>query len=636
MVGRCWRKPLPCILLIGASLLAAARDEEWKKHKECGAKDEVHDDEGACCIETMISEKGRKRICLEEPTAMSFAVAVTLIGSFTFLISLQYFTNNKDEEMKKYSWKVISSTISIFCAVMLFQSFDGVIEHWILMPYTNGEWQEFAVDISHMVIWYTITQVVLFVASGASKSREVRERLLEPYLTSKEDLRRVKDTVQENCMSYGIVCAHLTGFASINAWTGLQRCYPFDSSAWAALLPLVLCFFAQEFLQRVTSICRQERGTGWFQMMWNRQCQVAEDDVLGLTLSVVSVNSIRLAINGMVPEGVGCLPDQHQREVGQTCEDFDEYHRTQKQMFLLFGVGFVFVVALFFVKLFQEKFFPEDEEAEDKGNQFRVSNRTADRMSETLVIVLGMAFSWCTFFFNKQLLNDLGHRYLGGETATIGLFLALEVTYLAFGCMFLLNRLVELPDKYTPPAVDHSIVAVINAMGVWVGFAWESTFEEGVDNLSEKTRKFGGRDAPATARFVMGIIISIFVFRTWRRFQIPFIVKQGWKFNYVTSGPDLKVALQKLDEEEPELHVMEEWGALVSQFSFETGDYKAHLKDDLKQLKRKNNAIIRAIKEQKEAKQKVDDCRDNVDDMRLSMKTLEESLASVAPHTRFF
>lgn len=325
------------------------------------------------------------------------------------------------------------------------------------------------------------------------------------------------------------------------------------------------------------------------------------------------------------------MPDQHQRVIGEACEEFERHHRTSLQISLLFIVGLGFVIALFFVKLCQEKFFPEgaaEEEPEHKGGCLK---NMPSRMSETIVIVLGMGFSWCLFHGNRQLLDRLGHEYLGDETATflVPLFLSLEVTYIAFASMYVLNWLAELPDSITPPAVDHSIHAVIHAMGVWIGFAWESTFEEGIDNLAEKTRRFGGSDAPATARFVMGITISIFVFYTWRQFQIPFLVKKGWKFHYITSGPDLKLALEKLEKEEPEMHVIEEWGALVSTFAFETGDYKAHPKDDAKQLQRKNKALIRAIKEMRDGKQKVEVCLGNVDDMRLSMQTLEENLAAV-------
>merc|ERR1719433_1636027 len=57
----------------------------------------------------------------------NLGVSVMLIGSVLFHTSLFYLVNHPDKEMKRHAWFIISSTISIFAAVLVFEGNSSVI-----------------------------------------------------------------------------------------------------------------------------------------------------------------------------------------------------------------------------------------------------------------------------------------------------------------------------------------------------------------------------------------------------------------------------------------------------------------------------------------------------------------------------
>jgi len=173
---------------------------------------------------------------------MSVAVAITLILSFTFLISLQCFMNHHKMGIKEYTYTVISSTVSIFSAVLTFQSLDGIVDVAIIEPLQEKtEWKgvQLLVDLIHMMFWYAATQVTLAYVSKALQPEEWRKQKREEMRnpSNKGHHTNVMLDVEIDSKCYGITLAHLTGFAAINFWTELQQIEPFIESPLLTLVP---------------------------------------------------------------------------------------------------------------------------------------------------------------------------------------------------------------------------------------------------------------------------------------------------------------------------------------------------------------------------------------------------------------
>lgn len=642
--------------LLAVLLLATpARAEDEK----CSAG-EVHDSDGECCSPDMIDLVEGEEKCFEDPGEMSVAVAFTLIGSFTFMISLSFATNHPDVDMKKYAYGVISSTVSIFVAVLMFQCFNGIIEHWLIEKIRlwshDNLWYEFYVDLAHFVFWYIVTQLMLARSSGALKKEQVRIKLENLKNSVKPEERQKfkeeKEYHDGECMSWGIIMAHLTGFAAINCWTGLQQCPPFDKSPLMALIPFILALVTQQILQRLTNKVRETvmKGDGikdTWELKWDDACEEAENDVLGLTLSVTLVNVVRFAINGMVKSGVGCMPNQEQKEEGEGCEEFvEEKQRSATQLLFLFLAGFCFVTCLFFVKYLQEKFFgpsKEEEEGEEEGEESDEDKGMAERIAESTVISLAMAFSWCSFHANRQLLIFLNPDFLGDEKqeTSLQLVLALEVSVLAFFVIRILDMISDLDDRYTPPAVDHSIESVIAALALFIGFAWEQTFDVSVDSLAAKARKIGGphaRDYPAIAKFVIGLCISTFVFSAWKWYIIPIMVKKGYRYTVVYNVTELKKVIKDLGEEEKENEDLKALNDLVEKeeeaekagTSVTDALYRALPSDELEGLRAKNRELMARLTEAEEEKAKAQNMLNtHMENMLVSLKKMNDTVTKI-------
>merc|ERR1740130_1597960 len=127
---------------------------------------------GASIMITLIASFLVKSAFAEEKvTAVGVSMAATLLGSISFVMCLYYFVNYDDKDIKQKAWETISSTISIFCAVLLFSSFNDLAEAYVIDPiFGEGDATKGAllVDMIHMIFWYTMMGLSLAFLSGAA------------------------------------------------------------------------------------------------------------------------------------------------------------------------------------------------------------------------------------------------------------------------------------------------------------------------------------------------------------------------------------------------------------------------------------------------------------------------------------
>eukprot|EP00929_Paragymnodinium_shiwhaense_P002524 TRINITY_DN1027_c0_g1_i1.p1 TRINITY_DN1027_c0_g1~~TRINITY_DN1027_c0_g1_i1.p1 ORF type:complete len:803 (+),score=281.20 TRINITY_DN1027_c0_g1_i1:83-2491(+) len=149
-------------------------EEEIKEDKE-----EIKEDKAKVAEEEKVTE--------EEANT---GIAIMLSGSLTFMMGIFYIVNDKDEDIRRYSWQVISATISIFSAVLLFQAINGIVDHVSKEVLGLGEYGCLFVGFAQLLVWFASMQFILAAISGAISLVGVPQR-------DRKKLNKYSETVKE-------------------------------------------------------------------------------------------------------------------------------------------------------------------------------------------------------------------------------------------------------------------------------------------------------------------------------------------------------------------------------------------------------------------------------------------------------
>ena len=253
----------------------------------------------------------------KEVSDVGFAVAVMLLGSLAFFMSIFYLVNFPDVDIVRYSWHVISSTVSIFCAVLVFQSVNQlVVSYFLDEDEDETSSRALLVAMLHTIAWFLMLQIVLAVECGATTRKAKRV-----YKTPEENAE-AEEQSELNIKAAGQLLAHMTGFAAINAFGLVQHTSVFGSTVGGAfaVLPLtavtMITFFHLLKMVRM-KIILADGDTEEEEEKWEDETQEAENEVLSLALSFLTVQAIRYAIVGELPDVEGGWEQSVFEEIGR-------------------------------------------------------------------------------------------------------------------------------------------------------------------------------------------------------------------------------------------------------------------------------------------------------------------------------
>ena len=112
----------------------------------------------------------------EEFTDVDLAEALMLLGGITFIMMLFYLVNDEDQDMRYYSWSVISATLSIFAAVLIFSGVNQTL-HTYVLPENKGHGLRLLWAALSMLIYFSLLQLGTAYDSWPTWSVDVSSKI---------------------------------------------------------------------------------------------------------------------------------------------------------------------------------------------------------------------------------------------------------------------------------------------------------------------------------------------------------------------------------------------------------------------------------------------------------------------------
>jgi len=479
----------------------------------------------------------------ESMLSPNFTVAVMLLASVTYMMSTFMLVNHTDDDIRKAAWQVMSGTISIFSAVLLFQGINEIVAFYFLDGAEPR--MKLLVNCVHALVWYLLLQALLAYISGAvsfeeickgkngSEDAETDEEQAEAGSSQGEEESEVEDdsvmTVRHNMKCWAVLMGHVTGFACINAFGTLQQFVVHQTEEElapltprnigmtalggpiAALVVLQFFYFLADKFRAVIAL-GDDGQEDEFEKIWDEETEETEDDVLGLTLSFTVVQIFRFVITGYLPNEEGELEGV---EI--------TYKLWQSAVLAAAGIGW------FVIHIIRATY------CEKCLNL---------RRNEQFKVVAGMVCSWC-FFFAAQWVS---HALVTSEglndelfATTSAVVLALMLNVFCYLMIFVLDSIADA--DWSGKEMDKSIRNLIDTVGILIGFAWEKAFDAAVVTTATSFHQLPN----CVVKFILSIIVCSTVIPAWRWYIIPKLFDMGF-FNEEEEGEEDEEGEQKEEE----------------------------------------------------------------------------------------
>jgi len=410
-------------------------EEMEEEEDEGGGHADGHEAEGAGHQSEGGAERHEGGAEEEPPKMVDLAVAVMLFGSIVFNMSLFYLVHNPDKDIQRYSWQVISKTLSIFTAVLMYQGISGV------------------------------------------------------SLSDKHDKAAEEESaVALSCWS--MLFAHMTGFASISVGGKLVGHFSeaFAVGGMVAVCVNAICLCALFVLSDyIRNIKVHEKGSTEEKvlMVWEEAAEEAENDVAGLCISFTLTQAVVALITGEE------LTVHERRLHGQEHQSHGGYHSGVELDHHPDGIAplgtilLVLLLSLVFAGLTVFTVYASSHVGahrfESEPGQASLAHN-AIRWWFILQSVCAMTFAWLLQYAGKwEIARSIAMSgfKVEAESITERVIVALAISLLSFLVIFFLDFVSDLEE--TQEVADRCIRSIIVALGILIGFSWEYSFDGGVE-----------------------------------------------------------------------------------------------------------------------------------------------------------
>jgi len=226
-------------------------------------------------------EEAGAHLYTEEVRMESTAMALMLWLNVAVVTGIAYLVNSKHPEVWQATFVILSSTISIFCAVLLFNAikyFTEIAFGKKEAKYGPPDTMSLAVSFMRLLVLAAMWQVLLFFVKHSRRAFAM----------------------------VAVMGSEVIGFSAIDAFGQVQQMDYFSASPLRSALAIpiacvglwVLCTLSDHARERSLP---EERLRSTETELYCELCQEAEDEYIGLTLGLLVSLVIRFAIIGKLP-----------------------------------------------------------------------------------------------------------------------------------------------------------------------------------------------------------------------------------------------------------------------------------------------------------------------------------------------
>jgi len=489
----------------------------------------------------------------EEFSAEGHGVAYTLLGTTSFALMAAYLVNWNDDDVRRYSWDVLSMSTSIFISLLTFANVSKSIEYMFSAADDGDAGRRCIIGYSMLIAWFAVLIGIIGFSAGllfpfvADEEIEIEDWVIEDHMLAahKEPVdpgrivyKRWGRGIATDDDNYPIFCrqrnlamehiegrmrsltvffSHTTAFASIYAGVNLMRLPFFAQNVICSLLALLIHLLVVFLVFRVAELLSCRGRLEQLVDLFFDSVDDAEVDVLGLSASYLLVFCIAFGITGV----------QSNFELAQLPSSTSF---TGALGLLAFGVVVLatsIAVAVIWTRRPNEPTF-------------------ATKVRELLQSALSLVFSWSLIRAVQWAIIDLCKKQvfdLLPASLVVRLASALIVSAASF---FVILPLDKIEDSIRGlRGTGRLFKDVIMALGVVVGISWEPVFNKSIAVITHTYSN------PVLGHITMALALVIVMLPAWKRFilskQVTYsqTTHERRSKTYLTKDRDLLVKAQE-------------------------------------------------------------------------------------------
>eukprot|EP00747_Dinoflagellata_sp_TGD_P209247 gnl/TRDRNA2_/TRDRNA2_82646_c0_seq1.p1 gnl/TRDRNA2_/TRDRNA2_82646_c0~~gnl/TRDRNA2_/TRDRNA2_82646_c0_seq1.p1 ORF type:complete len:657 (-),score=84.77 gnl/TRDRNA2_/TRDRNA2_82646_c0_seq1:127-2097(-) len=447
------------------------------------------------------SHAGWQVLLSQEEADIGLIIALLLVGFVVFDMCLLYLLNHSDPQVKSYAFKMTSTCVGIFCAVLFEKGLNRFIEYCeipVIVPYlfvfclvTVVSYRLRHDKLHFFAVNATLPHLAAFIAIHLFGHHQIHtyEELEHDHSSSKGS----KEHLRYLFLIYPLlalflhVCLTLTGSAARQKL--LRSGSPGDATDGAnngegAGAETVSERNEEQEARGRRSQRKSIRGQILHQEdeeveQFCQEIDEAEDESFAIVLSFLIRQGVLYAITGRVPT-----------------LDGDYGHHTSSNMGMLFGfVGVSFGLLLILSCVAQK----------------HRSHGACHRFLMFLQVLVAYSFAWCLLSLGRWVMQTGLAHHAVQKIANAAMFSPLTVVVIIAADKLADLHMLNESTAYT----------MIQACGLLVGLAWEKAFSSSVDVLVASTNFHQNPVFQAFGEILLCLGIAGITLPAWKWFIVP-------------------------------------------------------------------------------------------------------------------